>query len=105
MADAVHNWAPYGNPIQTKFKLQGEYMRRKESGTLAVGRADRLAPGPAGDAGVFARTEPFDAILSSVTRARSDARRAPARRGFYWARTGTIVPGQTRSGSLSLKFC
>jgi hypothetical protein len=35
MADAVYKWAPNGNPTRTNFKLQGEYMRRKESGTLA----------------------------------------------------------------------
>lgn len=37
MADAVYKWAPNGNPTQTNFKLQGEYMRRKESGSLASG--------------------------------------------------------------------
>ena len=37
MADAVYKWAPNGNPTQTNFKLQGEYMRRKESGTLSSG--------------------------------------------------------------------
>jgi hypothetical protein len=35
IADAVYKWAPNGNPTQRNFKLQGEYMRRKESGTLA----------------------------------------------------------------------
>jgi hypothetical protein len=34
IADAVYKWAPNGNPTQRNFKLQGEYMRRKESGTL-----------------------------------------------------------------------
>jgi hypothetical protein len=44
MADAVYKWAPNGNPTRTNFKLQGEYMRRKESGTLASGElADRYA--------------------------------------------------------------
>jgi hypothetical protein len=44
MADAVYKWAPNGNPTQTNFKLQGEYMRRKESGTLASGElADGFA--------------------------------------------------------------
>jgi hypothetical protein len=37
VADAVYKWAPNGNPTRTNFKLQGEYMRRKESGTLASG--------------------------------------------------------------------
>lgn len=34
IADAVYKWAPNGNPIVTNFKLQGEYFRRKENGTL-----------------------------------------------------------------------
>lgn len=37
VADAVYKWAPNGNPTRTNFKLQGEYLRRKESGTLASG--------------------------------------------------------------------
>ncbi|MEN3276950.1 MAG: hypothetical protein V7631_2740 [Massilia sp.] len=36
-ADAVYKWAPNGNPTRTNFKLQGEYMRRKERGELASG--------------------------------------------------------------------
>jgi hypothetical protein len=36
IADAVYKWAPNGNATQRNFKLQGEYMRRKESGTLAT---------------------------------------------------------------------
>ena len=44
MADAVYKWAPNGNPTSTNLKLQGEYMRRKESGSLASGeRAERFA--------------------------------------------------------------
>ena len=35
MADAVYKWAPNGNPTQRNFKLQGEYLQRKESGSLA----------------------------------------------------------------------
>ena len=35
VADAIYKWAPNGNPTQTNFKLQGEYLRRKESGTLS----------------------------------------------------------------------
>ncbi|MES2159628.1 MAG: hypothetical protein V4476_00600 [Pseudomonadota bacterium] len=34
VADAIYKWAPNGNPTNTNFKLQGEYFRRKESGTL-----------------------------------------------------------------------
>jgi hypothetical protein len=34
IADAIYKWAPNGNATQTSFKLQGEYFRRKENGTL-----------------------------------------------------------------------
>ncbi|MGB8855773.1 MAG: hypothetical protein WCC58_03765 [Burkholderiales bacterium] len=34
-ADFVWKWAPNGNSKETNFKLQAEYMRRKESGTLS----------------------------------------------------------------------
>lgn len=36
VADAIYKWAPDGNATQRNFKLQGEYLRRKESGTLAA---------------------------------------------------------------------
>jgi len=39
IADAIYKWAPNGNSTRQNFKLQGEYMRRKESGTLAAGAA------------------------------------------------------------------
>lgn len=35
IVDGVLKWAPDGNASQTSFKLQGEYFRRRESGTLA----------------------------------------------------------------------
>lgn len=35
VADFIWKWAPDGNPKYTNFKLQGEYFRRRESGTLA----------------------------------------------------------------------
>ena len=35
VADGVWKWAPEGNSTVTNFKLQGEYFRRKEDGTLA----------------------------------------------------------------------
>jgi hypothetical protein len=34
IADAIYKWAPNGNATQTNFKLQGEYFRRNENGTL-----------------------------------------------------------------------
>jgi hypothetical protein len=32
IADAVYKWAPDGNPVDTNFKLQGEYFVRTENG-------------------------------------------------------------------------
>ncbi len=34
IADMVWKWAPNGNPYYTNFKLQGEYLRRTEDGSL-----------------------------------------------------------------------
>jgi hypothetical protein len=34
IADATFKWAPHGNPTERLLKLQGEYMRRTEDGTL-----------------------------------------------------------------------
>lgn len=39
IADAIYKWAPNGNATRQNFKLQGEYLRRTESGTLASGDA------------------------------------------------------------------
>ncbi|QOY92400.1 hypothetical protein IM543_12195 [Massilia sp. UMI-21] len=36
IADAVWKWAPDGNATQRNFKLQGEWMQRRERGSLAV---------------------------------------------------------------------
>jgi hypothetical protein len=38
-ADFVWKWSPNGNPHTTNFKLQGEYLWRKESGDLSVADA------------------------------------------------------------------
>ncbi|MGZ3159764.1 MAG: hypothetical protein ACXU7H_11815, partial [Burkholderiaceae bacterium] len=34
IADGIYKWSPNGNPVQTNFKLQGEYFRRKENGSM-----------------------------------------------------------------------
>jgi hypothetical protein len=34
VADFVYKWSPHGNPTQRYFKIQGEYLRRTESGDL-----------------------------------------------------------------------
>jgi hypothetical protein len=36
IVDGVYKWSPNGNSTQTNFKLQGEYFRRRERGTIAV---------------------------------------------------------------------
>jgi hypothetical protein len=44
IADFILKWAPGGNPGVTNFKLQGEYFRRSESGTLAYDDTAQDAP-------------------------------------------------------------
>jgi len=44
IADFVLKWAPGGNSTVTNFKLQGEYFRRSESGTLAYDDSAQAAP-------------------------------------------------------------
>lgn len=39
IADAIYKWSPNGNATRQNFKLQGEYLRRKENGTLAADNA------------------------------------------------------------------
>ena len=39
IADAVWKWAPNGNATQTNFKLQGEYLRSRRSGTMTYDTA------------------------------------------------------------------
>ncbi|HEX9626261.1 MAG TPA: hypothetical protein VGA00_04925 [Acidiferrobacterales bacterium] len=44
VADFVWKWAPGGNPVQTNFKLQGEYLWRREDGEFTVD-VNGVAPG------------------------------------------------------------
>ena len=44
IADFVLKWAPGGNPTLTNFKLQGEYFRRRESGTLTYDDSTQATP-------------------------------------------------------------
>jgi len=39
VADAIYKWAPGGNATRENLKLQGEYFRRTEDGTLAQAAA------------------------------------------------------------------
>jgi hypothetical protein len=54
LADGILKWAPNGNSTRTSFKLQGEYFRRRENGTLAYDAqspavlADRYASAQSG---------------------------------------------------------
>ena len=36
IADGIYKWSPNGNPTATNFKLQGEYFRRNEDGSLGL---------------------------------------------------------------------
>ncbi len=44
IADAIYKWAPNGNATVTNFKLQGEYFRSKDSGTLEYDTATEGGP-------------------------------------------------------------
>lgn len=44
IADGVWKWAPAGDSTQRYLKVQGEYFRRQESGTLACADADAANP-------------------------------------------------------------
>jgi hypothetical protein len=44
IADFVLKWAPDGNPALTNFKLQGEYFRRSETGSLTYDDSAQAAP-------------------------------------------------------------
>ncbi|MBX3618447.1 MAG: hypothetical protein KF891_00430 [Rhizobacter sp.] len=46
--DAVYKWSPGGNPTQRNLKLQGEYFRRTEDGSLAFDTQSQ-AGGPLAD--------------------------------------------------------
>ncbi len=46
VVDAIFKWAPHGNPTVTALKVQGEYLRRTESGVLAF---DTLGANLVGD--------------------------------------------------------
>src|SRR3569832_936989 len=41
IADGIYKWSPNGNATQTNFKLQGEYFRRNDRGTLAFDTASQ----------------------------------------------------------------
>ena len=40
IADAIYKWSPNGNPTGQNLKIQGEYLRRTESGVLGTAAAD-----------------------------------------------------------------
>jgi hypothetical protein len=44
VADAVLKWAPNGNPVYSNFKLQGEYFRMKQNGTLTYDDSGQPVP-------------------------------------------------------------
>ena len=56
-ADAVLKWSPHGNSTQNSFKLQGEYFRLSQDGSLTYDDS-------AGSAAFGARTGQFSAVQS-----------------------------------------
>lgn len=53
IADFVYKWAPNGNATQTNFKLQGEYFRRSENGTLSCDDANEVSACSGGVSGRY----------------------------------------------------
>ena len=45
IADAVYRWAPNGNPKQTNFKLQAEYLDSRRDGEMLVDTAGAASAG------------------------------------------------------------
>ncbi len=45
VADFILKWAPHGNSTERQLKLQGEYLRRTETGTLTFDTDVRALPG------------------------------------------------------------
>jgi hypothetical protein len=45
LADFIWKWAPNGNPVQRNLKLQAEFFRRRESGTLVFDADNTTATG------------------------------------------------------------
>ena len=42
--DGIYKWSPNGNPVQTNLKLQGEYFRRTDRGSLSTEASADTAP-------------------------------------------------------------
>jgi hypothetical protein len=59
IADFVLKWAPNGNPVETNFKIQGEYFHRKEKGDLVF------------DVNGDPNVDPFAATASTFSSAQS----------------------------------
>jgi hypothetical protein len=93
VVDGIYKWAPGGNATRTSLKLQGEYFRRTESGTL---RHDVL--GPAGGIGDGYRSTQSGWYLQAVYQFRP-----MWRAGLRYDRldSGTPAIGLVGSGTLS----
>ncbi len=92
--DGVLKWAPNGNASQTSFKLQGEYFRRSESGSLAY---DTTAASLGTQADAYASRQSGyygQAVYQFMPRWRA---------GYRYDRlsAGTTSIGQVNSGALT----
>lgn len=54
VVDGVLKWSPHGNPVERNFKLQGEYFRRREDGSMAY---DATAASRGAQTGAYASTQ------------------------------------------------
>jgi hypothetical protein len=93
--DFVWKWAPDGNSRERNFKLQGEYMRRKESGDLTFDTAG--ASGFGTQTGPYASTQSgwyLQGVYQFMPRWRGGLR-------YDRLESGTPSIGLTASGALS----
>ena len=80
IADGIFKWSPNGNATQTNLKLQGEYFRRGERGTLDYDTPSLTT-----------------SLTTSITRAAQSAHYESAQSGFYVQGVYQFMP-QWRAG-------
>jgi hypothetical protein len=91
IADAVWKWAPNGDPTRRNFKLQGEYFRNGDSGTLTYDTTGIALPGDyrSNQSGWYAQ-----AVYQFMPRWRVGAR-------YDRLSPGSVSIGQVESGALA----
>ena len=94
IADFLLKWAPQGNATYTNFKLQGEYLRRRESGALTFDQDGATTAGPlAGNYSALQSAWYLQGVYQFLPRWRTGLR-------YDRLNSGTPNIGQVASGAL-----